>query len=97
MVDMHRMILQKVIDCVRDSADDARAIEESSTFAELGIDSMAMIAILVTLEEEFGLDAGRMIDAAPPRTLQELVAVAVQALPRGSPPPAAETVNQPIR
>jgi hypothetical protein len=97
MVDMDRMILQKVIDCVQDSVDDARAIEESNTLAELGIDSMAMIAILVTLEEEFGLDAGRMIDAAPPRTLHELVAVAVQALPCGSPPLTAESINQPIR
>jgi acyl carrier protein len=82
MVDVQRMILQKVIDCVRDNVDDARAIEASSTLEELSIDSMAMIAILVALEEEFGLDAGRMLDAAPPRTLQELVAVAVQALPR---------------
>jgi acyl carrier protein len=82
MLDVQRMILQKVIDCVRDNVDDARAIEASSTLEELSIDSMAMIAILVTLEEEFGLDAGRMLDAAPPTTLQELVAVAVQALPR---------------
>jgi acyl carrier protein len=97
MVDAHRMILQKVIDCVRDNVDDARAIEESSTLEELCIDSMAMIAILVTLEEDFGLDAARMLDAAPPRTLQELVAIAVQALPRGSPLLATESINEPIR
>jgi hypothetical protein len=97
MVDVHRMILQKVIDCVRDNVDDARAIEESSTLEELSIDSMAMIAILVTLEGEFGLDAGRMLDAAPPRTLHELVAVAVQALPCGSPLLATESVDEPIR
>ena len=35
MVDVHRMILQKVIDCVRDNVDDTRAIEESSTLEEL--------------------------------------------------------------
>jgi hypothetical protein len=38
-----------------------------------------------------------MLDAAPPRTLQELVAVAVQALPRGSPLLAAARFDQPIR
>jgi acyl carrier protein len=97
MADVHRMILQKVIDCVRGNVDDARAIEESSTLEELSIDSMAMIAILVTLEEEFGLDASRMLDAAPPRTLQELVAVAVQALPCGSPLLATGSINEPIR
>ena len=96
MVDVHRMILQKVIDCVRDNVGDARAIEESSTLEELSIDSMAMIAILVTLEEQFGLDASRMLDAVPPRTLQDLVAVAVQALPFGSQPLATGSTNEPI-
>jgi acyl carrier protein len=97
MVDVHRMILQKVINCVRDNVIDARTIEESSTLEELSIDSMAMIVILMTLEEEFGLDAGRMLDAAPPRTLRELVTVAVQALPRGSPLLATGSIDQPIR
>jgi acyl carrier protein len=97
MVDVHRMILQKVIDCVRDNVGDARAIEETSTLEELSIDSMATITILVALEEEFGLDAARMLDAAPPRTLQELVTVAVQALPRGSPLLATANINEPIR
>jgi acyl carrier protein len=97
MIDVRRMILQKVIDCVRDNIGDARAIEESSTLEELSIDSMAMIAILVTLEEEFGLDAGRMLDAAPPRTLQELVTVAIQALPCGSPLLATGSINEPVR
>jgi acyl carrier protein len=97
MVDVHRMILRKVIDCVRDHVDDARAIEASSTLEELSIDSMAMIAILMTLEEEFGLGAGRMLDAAPPSTLEELVTVAVQALPGESPLLSTQSNDGPIR
>ena len=84
MANMHRIILQRVMDCVRDHVDHARIVDETDRLDELGIDSMATIAILVVLEQEFDLDVGRMLDATPPKNLHDLAAMAVRALPAKS-------------
>jgi acyl carrier protein len=81
MTDMHRIVLQRVIDYVRENLHHPPIIDEAERLDVLGIDSMATITILVLLEQEFGLDVGRMLDARPPKTLGELVALAVGALP----------------
>src|SRR3954470_13608859 len=81
MVNMHRIILARVVDCIRDRVDPARVIDETDRLDALGIDSMATITVLVVLEDEFGLEVNRMLDATPPETLEELVALAVRALP----------------
>jgi len=76
------IVLQKVADYLRETMDHA-SVDEHARLDELGIDSMAMIAILVMLEQEFGLDVERMSAAKPPKTVGELVAIAVDALPSG--------------
>ena len=81
MTDMRPVILQKVIEHVRSKTGRPQSTREGDVLEELGVDSMARIAILIALEEEFELDVGRMLEAKAPRTLGELVDMAVLALP----------------
>jgi len=81
MTDIQAVIFQKVADHIRETMDRGRLVDARDPLDELGIDSMALIAILVMLEQEFGLDVDRMASASPPKTLDELVAIAVHALP----------------
>jgi len=93
MTDMQAAILQRVVDYVRETADHARAVDAHRRFDELGIDSIGVIAILVMLEEEFGLQVDRIVAAAPPKTLVELAAIAAHALPAGSSTDGSQTVR----
>ena len=78
---MHQILLRRVTAYVRDNMQHTRTIDEAAKLEELGVDSMATIAILVMLEQEFELNVNRMTEATPPRTLEELVGIAVHALP----------------
>ena len=81
MTDVQGLILQKVVDYVRNTAEREPAVAAHHRFDELGIDSMGVIGILVMLEAEFGLEVDRIVAAAPPKTLVELAAIAAHALP----------------
>lgn len=54
---------------------------EQSRLFDLGLDSMGIITTLLMLEREVGLDFDRMIGSTPPKTLGDLVAMAVAATP----------------
>jgi len=44
----------------------------------LGIDSMGIISLLVELEKEMGLDFERVAGATPPRTVADVVGLALR-------------------
>lgn len=48
-------------------------ISPTATLEDIGLDSMALVELLLVLEEEFGMPMPEDDDAATPKTLGELV------------------------
>jgi acyl carrier protein len=81
MIDMRHAIVDRIAGHRRESMGQSGTIAECDRLDDLGIDSMAMIALLIGLEQDFGLDFARVADAAPPKTVGELIDIAADALP----------------
>ncbi len=53
---------------------DLASMSSDTELSSLGLDSISIIGILVSLSEEYGVDLGEYVDdLAAPRTLQELI------------------------
>ena len=46
--------------------------------ADLGIDSMRLISMILMLEDKIGLDFEHVVGLQPPRTVDDLISVAVR-------------------
>jgi len=74
------LITRMVLNYIRENMSYPRAVGETDRLDELGIDSMQIIAILVMLEQELGLDVNLMAEANPPRTVEDLIDIAIHSL-----------------
>jgi len=77
---MPEIIMRMVSSYIRETMSQPSAVDATDRLDELGIDSMQIIAILVMLEQEFGLDANLMAEAKPPRTVEDLIDIAIHSL-----------------
>lgn len=76
-----------VIDVLRDSvAPGTRLAEDCGDVAllDLGIDSMRLISIIVTLEGKIGLDFDKVVGMSPPRTVDDLIDLAARGCASGT-------------
>lgn len=80
-------MVEAVLDVVRESVAPGTKIAKddgSIPLLELGIDSMRLISIIVTLEKKIGLDFDKVVGMDPPRTVSDLLVLAAKGCGNGS-------------
>jgi acyl carrier protein len=84
MQEKRELILRKVKAEIAVVRREPIEITEQSRLIDLGLDSMGIIATLLMLEREVGLDFDRMISSSPPKTLGDLVTMAASGITEDS-------------
>jgi acyl carrier protein len=62
-------------------------LRDDTRLDTLGIDSMGIISLLIEFEKEIGLDFDRVTRVTPPKTLSDLVGLALQGCGLGTSEP----------